>query len=327
MLSRIFSIALLTLLCVSISCNDDPTSPKNTAPTASFIVSPSSGNTSTIFQFDASGCSDTEDPISTLQVRWDWDNDDDWETSYSTTKTLAHQYSIEGTKTIKLEVKDSGGLTNSTTRQISVFAVETGTVDDIDGNTYQTIKIGTQWWMAENFKATHYRNGETIPNVTGNTEWTNLSTGAWCSYGNNDNNVFTFGRLYNWYAVNDSRNIAPAGWHVPTDTEWQTLVDYLDGESAAGGKMKGTGTIQNGNGLWNDPNTSATNESGFSALPGGSRELNGGFGSLGYNAAFWSLTEYGSDYAWLRYLRFNSSDVYRASSSMIEGLSVRCVRD
>jgi uncharacterized protein (TIGR02145 family) len=125
-----------------------------------------------------------------------------------------------------------------------------GTVTDIDGNVYQTVTLGGQVWMAENLKVTRYRNGDPIPCVNDASAWSGLSTGAYCHYNNDFNNAAIYGRLYNWYAVSDSRNIAPGGWHVPTDTEWQTLVDLLGGSSVAGGKMKTTGTIQAGTGLW-----------------------------------------------------------------------------
>lgn len=138
------------------------------------------------------------------------------------------------------------------------------TVTDYDGNVYQTVLIGDQCWMMENLKVTHYRNGDPIPHVTDGVTWGNLTSGAYCNYNNDEGNVATYGRLYNWYAVDDSRNIAPAGWHVPSDAEWQTLVDYLGGDAVAGGKMKEAGTTH-----WASPNTGATNESGFTALPGG----------------------------------------------------------
>jgi len=193
---------------------------------------------------------------------------------------------------------------------------------DYDGNVYQTIKIGNQWWMAENLKVTHYRNGEVIPNVTDNTAWSNLTTGAYCEYDNNSANVETYGRMYNWYAVNDSRNIAPTGWHVPTDAEWQTLINYLGGDVVAGGKMKETGITH-----WSSPNTGATNESGFTALPGGYRDDNGLFYYLGYYAGFWSSTEYNSSSAWTRRLYSSSAYVYRGNFSEQSGFSVRLVRD
>ena len=154
---------------------------------------------------------------------------------------------------------------------------------------YQTITIGTQVWMAENLKATHFRNGDAIPHVTDGATWQSLTTGAYCEYNNDINNVATYGRLYNWYAVNDYRNIAPVGWHVPIDAEWQTLVDYLGGWEVAGGKMKEAGTAN-----WVSPNTGATNESGFSALPGGRRHVigSGYYENMGYSGYFWSSTEY-----------------------------------
>ncbi len=171
---------------------------------------------------------------------------------------------------------------------------ETGIVTDIDGNTYQTIKIGNQWWMAENLKVTHYRNGDAIPNVTDYTEWVYLTSGAYCAYDNDNSHVATYGRLYNWYAVSDSRNVAPSGWHVSTFEEWQTLEDYLGGSSVAGGKLKEAGTSH-----WASPNTGATNESGFSALPSGYRShVYGHYSAMGFYCDFWTSTENVAPY-WL----------------------------
>ncbi|MFA4839383.1 MAG: fibrobacter succinogenes major paralogous domain-containing protein [Candidatus Neomarinimicrobiota bacterium] len=206
---------------------------------------------------------------------------------------------------------------------------ETGTVTDIEGNVYQTIKIGNQWWMAENLKVTHYRNGNAIPNITDrlwnvnpDKRWSNLNTGAYCNYANDVNNVTTYGRLYNWYAIKDNRNIAPTGWHVPTDTEWQILVDYLGGYAVAGGKMKEAGTTH-----WNSPNTGATNASGFFALPGGDRYGVGNYSDIGYYAGFWSSTESNSSHTWSRYLNYSYSDVGRNGYGGQDGFSVRCVGD
>ncbi len=306
--------------------------PVNTAPTASFTVSPSSGGTSTTFNFDASGSSDNEDPVSALQVRWDWENDGIWDTNYSTSKTNAHQYSLEGGKTIKLEVKDTEGLIDTTENYI--FIGETGTMTDQDGNVYQTIKIGNQWWMAENLKVTHYRNGDAIPNVTGGSEWVSLSTGAYCAYDNNNGNVSTYGLLYNRYAVDDSRGIAPEGWHVPSDEEWKELEIYLgmsqsEADAAGfrgtdeGGKLKETGTSH-----WWSPNTGATNESGFTALPGGYRSYDdGSFGALSVTGYWLSSTEYSSTDAWIHYITYYFSAVGRDYGDKRNGSSVRLVRD
>ena len=198
-----------------------------------------------------------------------------------------------------------------------------GIVMDIDGNEYATVIIGNQVWMAENLKVSKYRDGSAIPTGHSDNDWMNLSTGAYSVYDNTESNADTYGYLYNWYAVDDSRNIAPAGWHVATDAEWTTLTDYLGGTSVAGGKMKETGTSH-----WNSPNTGATNESGFTAFPGGYRHYNNGkdydIGSYGY---FWSSSEVSSNSAWGRRLYYNNSEVYRNNDTKKRGCSVRCVRD
>jgi uncharacterized protein (TIGR02145 family) len=208
----------------------------------------------------------------------------------------------------------------------------TGTLTDIDGNVYQTVKIGNQLWMAENLKVIHYRNGDAIPNVTENGSWSVLNTGAYCNYNNYENNVETYGRLYNWYTVNDPRGLAPEGWHVPTDEEWKQLEMFLgmsQSEADAtnwrgtdeGGKMKEAGTAH-----WQSPNTGATNSSGFSALPGGSRSNNGGYLGITTAAKFFSSTSSGGGLAWGRILQHERSGIYRGGQK-VEGFSIRCVRD
>ncbi len=195
-----------------------------------------------------------------------------------------------------------------------------GTVTDVDGNVYKTIKIGEQLWMAENLKVTHYRNGEAIPNIMDNTEWSNLSTGAYCVYNNDNSQIETYGLLYNWYTLSDSRNIAPPGWHVPSDEEWTKLENYLG--SDAGGKLKEPGTSH-----WNDPNTGATNSSGFTALPGGYRYHNGSFYRIVYRGYWWSSTSDASHLAWTRRLSSDDTDLDRHSENKQEGFSVRLVSD
>jgi len=151
-------------------------------------------------------------------------------------------------------------------------AQETGAVTDIEGNVYLTIKIGDQLWMAENLKVSRYRNGDNIPNVPDTSEWVNLTTGAWVYYNNDSSNDETYGKLYNWYAVDDNRGLCPTGWHVPSEEEWTTLTIFLIGRNV-GGTMKSTTG-------WNSPNTGATNESGFSGLPGGNRNSDGDFNNI-----------------------------------------------
>lgn len=194
------------------------------------------------------------------------------------------------------------------------------TITDIDGNVYHTVKIGTQTWMVENLKVTKYRNGDAIPNVTDGTEWNNLTTGAYCDYENTASNSAVYGKLYNWYAVTDSRNIAPTGWHVASDEEWTILTTFLGGETVAGGKLKEKGTSH-----WQSPNYGATNETGFTALPGGYC-LGGSYYSLGSNGGWWSSTVR-SSYAWFRYMNYGNGEVGRYSYGQTLGYSVRCVRD
>lgn len=194
---------------------------------------------------------------------------------------------------------------------------------DIDGNVYRTSIIGNQEWMSENLKVTHYRDGNPIPYLTDNYEWMDTYSGAYCVYDNEPSNIGTYGNIYNWYTVDDPRGLAPEGWHVPTDDDWQELVDFLGGGNVAGGKMKEAGTTH-----WDNPNTGATNESGFTALPGGYRSHNNGYYSnIGIGANFWSSTEYNGDLGWARTLGYSNSEVYRHNSNKKKGFSIRCLKD
>lgn len=184
------------------------------------------------------------------------------------------------------------------------------------------VTIGTQTWTLKNLSVTTYRNGDTIPQVTDNTQWENLTTGAWCYYNNDPSTEATYGRLYNWYAINDPRGIGPVGYHVPSDNEWTVLTNYLGGESVAGGKMKEVGTTR-----WLTPNTGATNISGFTALPAGYRYIFGDqFGFIGQNAIFWSSTEDVGD-VWIRDLEYNLNSVSRFSVNKQDGHSIRLIKD
>jgi len=199
--------------------------------------------------------------------------------------------------------------------------VSYGTMTDQDGGVYKTVTIGTQTWMAENLKVTTYNDGTTIPNVTDATAWSELTTGALCDYENTPSNSATYGKLYNWYAVNTGK-LCPTGWHVPSDAEWTTLTDYLGGASVAGGKLKETGTTH-----WNSPNTDATNETGFTALPGGLRFNIGAFHFIGGYGNWWSATEGSATHAWDRNMDSRYSSVGRSNFDKELGFSVRCVRD
>ena len=204
-----------------------------------------------------------------------------------------------------------------------------GSVTDIDGNTYKTIQIGSQTWMAEDLKVTKYRNGSTIQNITDNTQWKNNTTGAYCSYSNNTSNDCPYGKLYNWYAVNSNNGLCPTGWHVPTDVEWNNLINTLDpnanggnNNNISGGKMKSTGTQ-----YWLTPNTEATNSSGWSGLPGGSRSSDGSFNYIAKYATWWSSTENLTNGAWFRGLDYDIGDVLRDINNNKSGCSVRCIKD
>jgi uncharacterized protein (TIGR02145 family) len=193
---------------------------------------------------------------------------------------------------------------------------------DVDWNAYHTIKIGTQTWMVENLKTSRYRNGDAIANITDNTTWAALNTGAWCYYSNITNINEKYGYLYNWYAINDIRKIAPVGWHVPNDNDWTTLTEYLGGENLAGGKLKEAGTLD-----WQSPNSGATNESWFSALPCGTRSSNGTFNGLGSTGIWWSSSDGGSSGPWYRSMNSTDSNVLRNNDTKLNGFSVRCIRN
>ena len=203
------------------------------------------------------------------------------------------------------------------------------TVTDIDGNVYETVIIGDQLWMAENLKVTHYRNGDEIPTGHSNSEWESLSTGAYAVYDDDPSNAEIYGNLYNWYAIDLETGVCPEGWHVPTDDEWTILSDYLGGSDIAGGKLKECteGSCPESE-YWNSPNMGATNESGFTGLPGGCRwASSGSYLYLGVVGFFWSSTEYSNDDAWYRILNCNYSGIGRTIDNKRYGSSVRCVRD
>jgi uncharacterized protein (TIGR02145 family) len=193
---------------------------------------------------------------------------------------------------------------------------------DIDGNQYDVIKIGNQLWMKENLKVSKYRNGEAILTSLVNSAWANTNKGAYAIYNNDNTNNARYGKLYNWYAVNDSRGLCPSGWHIPSESDWSTLISYLGGDLTHGGKLKSIGTS-----YWYSPNSDATNVSGFSALPGGYRDNDGSFYTIRNYAFFWSATEYGNNDAWTRNLDCCSNNLGRSYGNKRNGFSVRCLRD
>lgn len=207
------------------------------------------------------------------------------------------------------------------------------TVTDYDGNVYNEVTIGTQIWMKENLKVTHFNNGEIVPNVLDGFEWSTLTTGARCYYDNDSaTHAQVYGALYNWFTVADSRKLCPTGWHVPGDSEWNILEIYLDHSvdttamqwvgTDIGGKLKEAGTTH-----WSSPNIGSTNTSGFSALPAGGRGFNGMYGGKGELEDWWTATIYDDTSAMKRYLYYYSAQIERSNWYKTCGWSVRCIMD
>lgn len=196
--------------------------------------------------------------------------------------------------------------------------------DDVSELRIPAVRIGHQIWMSKNLNVGRYRNGDIIPQVTDPDKWHSLTTGAWCWYNNDSATGHVYGKLYNWYAINDPRGLAPKGWHVPDNAEWDTLAFALGGSNIAGGKMKDTGTLH-----WMPPNLGATNSSGFTAYAGGERNSYGlVFYGFGYYGIWWSTTPGSFGNFWFRSLNYNEESIYADNFyPKNAGLSVRCIRD
>ncbi len=236
----------------------------------------------------------------------------------------------EGNHTLKFvafnDDKENGS------KEITVEITAPITVTDFDGNVYKTVQIGSQIWMVENLKTTHYRNGDALSGITTGDGWDALTAGGYCNYDNSATNRDTYGNLYNFYAVEDSRELCPKGWHVPTKDDFKILIKYLGGADVAGGKMKEAGSKH-----WTSTLTTSvnkgTNESGFTALPGGCLTASGDFSSIGYMAWFWTSEGYNSSMSGKRYgyrrtldLRSNEVSDERGNHAYM-GMSVRCIKD
>jgi uncharacterized protein (TIGR02145 family) len=230
-----------------------------------------------------------------------------------------------------------GNQVTFTTTSAPSFPCGTSTVIDVDNNTYNTVQIGTQCWTKSNLRVGRYRNGDSILTGLSNSTWQTTNLGAYAIYNNNSLNDDLFGKLYNHYAVTDSRGICPTGWHVPSEGEWNSLVKYLDSNAdticgdcyhsiIAGGALKQI-TMQPTPEGWASPNTGATNSSGFTALPSGVRGNTGDFGNMAYAGYWWSSSFLSGSNAWNRNLDYSSSFVSRSNYSRTSGFSVRCCRD
>lgn len=194
-------------------------------------------------------------------------------------------------------------------------------VTDIDGNVYETANIGNKVWMAENLRVTRYRTGDPIPSIDDMTEWNSLENGALVHYENTEMFNDLYGKLYNWYAAIDPRGVCPVGWRLPTEEDWTTLANLLGGIETAGGKMKARGTRD-----WANPNVAATNESGFTGLPGGIRRYDGEFIGIGKIGFWWSSTQTGPVSVWSRGLYHAERRLIKANHSKNNGFSIRCIK-
>jgi uncharacterized protein (TIGR02145 family) len=217
------------------------------------------------------------------------------------------------------------GLTQATTYYIKAYAKTVVGVkygNQVQINTLDQLNVNTQVWMGKNLDVTTYRNGDPIPEVEDSIAWTTLTTGAWCYYKKDPAFGAVYGKLYNRYALVDPRGLAPAGWHIPNDGEWQTFIDYLGGASVAGGKMKEVGTSH-----WLSPNTGADNTSGFSGLPGGGRSSNGSFSEIGQRGYWWSRTMNSNGTGTGLWMQYTNPYLQATETDFGQGFSVRCVKD
>ena len=252
-----------------------------------------------------------------------------WSTSKDPTISNSHTIDGNGTGPFTSDIK---GLNANTTYYLRAYATNSiGTsyglqvtlntpgrhaMLDIDGNIYHTLLIGTQLWMAENLKTTKFKNGDTIP------YWNNSTSRGYCWYNHDSTYKNTYGALYNYYTSSDSRSICPPGWHIPSVEDWTTLINYLGGDSVAGGKLKEAGTTH-----WNSPNTGATNIVGFTALPGGARDCSNNFINMGSGCGFWTSLEVTGGWVKGIGIQFNSANISFGSGFDCNASYIRCIKD
>jgi uncharacterized protein (TIGR02145 family) len=220
---------------------------------------------------------------------------------------------------------NNGSNTTDTVKNNVTVGKQGPTISDVEGNSYKTVYVGAQHWMAENLKAGRYNNGNLISKLTDNEQWRTSENGAWCNYKNDEFFEQKYGKLYNWYVVSKSMNgdnVCPTGWHIPNDSDWKQLSTYLGGEDKAGGAMKEVGFSS-----WGTPNTKATNISLFTALPGGNRSEYGEYNNVGKKGFWWSSTELGSVGANRFVISYDTESLNYENNSKKDGYSIRCIQD
>lgn len=308
------------MFCISAisfqACNED--SAETIADFTSTVTSISQGQTINFF--------DISEGTSTS---WAWTFEGGTPSTSSAENPEGIAYATAGTYDVTLTITDENG-TGSITKEdyITVNQLSGGcgtitSVTDIDGNVYGVVTIGSQCWMESNLRTTKYKDGSAIPQITDSNDWKTRTTHAYCWYDNDNSNETTYGKLYNWYAIEDARGICPEGWHVPHDAEWKVLEDYLGADDdVSGGNLKETGTDH-----WLAPNTGATNSSGFTGLPGGMRFQEGQFDHMGKNGLFWSSRRESESLAFYLNLTYDSAISYRTYIYKRSGFSCRCVKD
>jgi uncharacterized protein (TIGR02145 family) len=340
---------ILSLFVVIIAYSCSTSTDENGNSNTTVVPLPPTGLTGSVF--------------SPTQINLTWTDNSTNETGFKIERrTGSANYTVVGTVNQDVLNFSDSGLTPSTTYTYRVYAfnavgnsltytnevtltttallaIPGPNVTDIDGNIYQSVTNCNQTWTKTNLNVSKYTDGTPIPQVTDPTQWANLTTGGWCYYNNTTANGTTYGKLYNWYAVAGiydaasaanpalRKKLAPTGWHVPSYSEWTQLTDCLGGESVAGGKMKTIGTIQAGTGLWYEPNTDATNESGFSGLPAGFRFDNGPFTFFSVGAIWWSSSESSTTNAWDLAVDGPNGSAGGNGDNKRDGFSVRCLRD
>jgi uncharacterized protein (TIGR02145 family) len=353
------SIAILTCLIFMIlpSCQKDSSNMLNQESLKGFdmVLNSSSSGSSTVIYEHRFTRANGAPVVVTQTLNFDFDQFEDnlvlkiQNGSDKKTRVSSAEIKIDGalilgpsdfSKNTAIITKEISGLTSESILEVKLNSAPWSFIDlwiegklkvltDCDGNIYETVTIGDQVWMAENLKTTKYNDCTPIPLVTDNTSWATLTSPGYCWY-NNDAATYkaTYGALYNWYSVdpasNGDKNVCPTGWHVPNDVDWVTLITYLGGESIAGNSLKEIGTTH-----WQAPNEGATNESGFTALPGGYRNLNGVlFYEIGNDGYWWSASEYSSATAWSQHMYWGNSNAYwYPLYDKHDGFSIRCLKN